>query len=61
MHIHLGVFAQSCQQTDRQTNNDNYITSLAEVTLLQNSSFICTETVMLHYNILMTEHMDLIS
>jgi len=24
-------FAQSCKQTDKQTNNDDYITSLAEV------------------------------
>jgi len=62
--FHANPFGSFCTklQTDKQTDNDNYITSLAEVaTLLENRSFVCTETVMLHYNILMTEHMDLIS
>jgi len=31
MQIRSEVFAQSCQQTDRQTDNDDYISSLAEV------------------------------
>jgi len=30
-----GFFAQSCYQTNRQTNNDDYISSLAEVISLQ--------------------------
>jgi len=31
MQICSEVFAQSCQQTDKHANNDDYISSLVEV------------------------------